>query len=73
MAYGKCSTLPILMRGRQATTRRKDKTEATDMEGLLGQDEAFIRTRVKAALQEVLEAEMGGGGWRRLPVSTISI
>ena len=39
-------------------TRRKGKTEATDVEGLLGQDEAFIRTIVKTALQEVLEAEM---------------
>jgi transposase-like protein len=28
------------------------------VEGLLGQDEAFIRTIVKTALQEVLEAEM---------------
>jgi transposase-like protein len=39
-------------------TKRKGKTEASDVEGLLGQDEAFIRTIVKTALQEVLEAEM---------------
>jgi transposase-like protein len=46
------------MRGKHTMTRRKGKTEATDVEGLLGQDEAFIRTIVKTALQEVLEAEM---------------
>jgi transposase-like protein len=39
-------------------TERKGKGEAIDVKALLTGDEAFIRTVVRAALQEVLEAEM---------------
>ncbi len=39
-------------------TERKGKAEGIDVKALLAQDEAFLRTVVKTALQEVLEAEM---------------
>jgi transposase-like protein len=39
-------------------TERKGKAEGIDVKALLAQDEAFLRTIVKTALQEVLEAEM---------------
>lgn len=39
-------------------TERKGKAEAIDVKALLAGDDAFIRTVVRAALQEVLEAEM---------------
>lgn len=39
-------------------TERKGKAEGIDVKALLARDEAFLRTVVKAALQEVLEAEM---------------
>ncbi len=40
-------------------TARKSKAETIDVKALLAGDEAFLRTVVRAALQEVLEAEMG--------------
>jgi transposase-like protein len=39
-------------------TERKGKAEGIDVKALLARDEAFLRTVVKTALQEVLEAEM---------------
>ena len=39
-------------------TERKVRTEAIDVKAALARDEAFIRLVVKAALQEMLEAEM---------------
>jgi putative transposase len=39
-------------------TERKGKTDVIDVKGLLSGDDVFIRTVVRAALQEVLEAEM---------------
>ena len=39
-------------------TERKGKTDIIHVKGLLSGDDAFIRTVVRAALQEVLEAEM---------------
>ena len=39
-------------------TERKGKAEGIDVKAVLARDEAFLRTVVKAALQEVLEAEM---------------
>jgi transposase-like protein len=39
-------------------TERKGKAEGIDVKAVLAKDEAFLRTVVKAALQEVLEAEM---------------
>ena len=39
-------------------TGRKGKADPIDVKGLLSGDDAFIRTVVRAALQEVLEAEM---------------
>src|SRR5512143_2508497 len=39
-------------------TERKGKTGTVDVKALLEGDDAFIRTVVRAALQEVLEAEM---------------
>ena len=39
-------------------TERKGKTEGIDVKALLAGDDAFPRTVVRAALQEVLEAEM---------------
>jgi putative transposase len=39
-------------------TEKKGKAEGIDVKGLLAGDDAFIRTVVRAALQEVLEAEM---------------
>ena len=39
-------------------TERKGKAEIIDVKALLGGDDAFNRTAVRAALQEVLEAEM---------------
>ena len=39
-------------------TERKGKTEVIDVKALLAGDDAFLRTVVRAALQEVLEAEM---------------
>lgn len=39
-------------------TERKGKAEGIDVKALLARDGAFLRTVVKAALQEVLEAEM---------------
>jgi transposase-like protein len=39
-------------------TERKGKAEGIDVKAVLAKDEAFLRTVVKTALQEVLEAEM---------------
>jgi putative transposase len=39
-------------------TERKVKSEGIDVKALLAGDDAFPRTVVRAALQEVLEAEM---------------
>lgn len=39
-------------------TERKDKAEGIDVKALLARDETFLRTVVKNAVQEVLEAEM---------------
>jgi transposase-like protein len=39
-------------------TERKSRPEGIDVKAVLAGDEAFIRTAVRAALQEVLEAEM---------------
>jgi transposase-like protein len=39
-------------------TEGKSKAEVIDAKAVLAGDEAFIRTVVRAALQEVLEAEM---------------
>ncbi len=39
-------------------TARKSKAESIDVKALLAGDEAFLRTVVRAALQEALEAEM---------------
>lgn len=44
--------------GKHTMTARKGKGEGIDTKALLTGDEAFIRTVVRAALQEVLEAEM---------------
>jgi transposase-like protein len=43
---------------KQTMTERKGKTDIIHVKGLLSGDDAFIRTVVRAALQEVLEAEM---------------
>jgi putative transposase len=52
-------------------TERKGKGESTDVKALLAGDDTFIRTVVRAALQEVLEAEMaeaiGAGKGERTP------
>ncbi len=42
---------------RHTVTVRKRKAEAVGVEALLARDAAFLRTIVKTALQEVLEAE----------------
>ena len=54
-------------------TERKVKSEASEVKGLSAGDEAFIRSVVRTALQEMLEAEMTealsvakGGGAARL-------
>ena len=39
-------------------TERKSRPEGIDVKAVLAGDEAFLRTVVRAALQEVLEAEM---------------
>ncbi|MGB8436169.1 MAG: IS256 family transposase [Burkholderiales bacterium] len=39
-------------------TERKGKADGIDVKALLTRDDAFIRTVVRAALQEILEAEM---------------
>jgi transposase-like protein len=39
-------------------TEKKGKAEGIDVKALLTGDEALLRTVVRAALQEVLEAEM---------------
>jgi putative transposase len=52
-------------------TERKGKSEGIGVKALLAGDDAFIRTVVRAALQEVLEAEMteavGAGKGERTP------
>jgi transposase-like protein len=52
-------------------TEKKGKAEGIDVKALLSGDDAFIRTVVRAALQEVLEAEMteavGAGKGERTP------
>jgi putative transposase len=52
-------------------TERKGKADIIDVKALLTGDDAFIRTVVRAALQEVLEAEMteavGAGKGERTP------
>src|SRR4051812_23519807 len=40
------------------TTKRQAKSGTIDVKALLAEDEEFLRTLVRAALQEVLEAEM---------------
>jgi transposase-like protein len=53
-------------------TEKKGKAEGIDVKALLAGDDAFIRTVVRAALQEVLEAEMseavGAGKGERTPL-----
>jgi proline dehydrogenase len=39
-------------------TEKKSRPEGLEVKAVLAGDEAFIRTVVRAALQEVLEAEM---------------
>src|SRR3954468_9079356 len=39
-------------------TKRQAKSGTIDVKALLAEDEEFLRTLVRAALQEVLEAEM---------------
>ena len=39
-------------------TEKKGKTEGIDVKALLAGDDTFIRSVVRTALQEVLEAEM---------------
>ena len=52
-------------------TERKSRPEGFDVKAVLAGDEAFLRTVVRAALQEVLEAEMteavGAGKGERTP------
>jgi hypothetical protein len=52
-------------------TEKKGRAEVIDVKGLLAGDDVFIRTVVRAALQEVLEAEMteamGAGKGERTP------
>jgi putative transposase len=52
-------------------TERKSRPEGIDVKAVLADDDAFIRTVVRAALQEVLEAEMteavGAGKGERTP------
>jgi putative transposase len=52
-------------------TERKGKAEVIDVKAVLAGDDAFLRTVVRAALQEVLEAEMteavGAGKGERTP------
>ena len=52
-------------------TEKKGKAEGIDVKALLTGDGAFLRTVVRAALQEVLEAEMteavGAGKGERTP------
>jgi putative transposase len=42
----------------QTMTKRQGKSETIDVKALLAEDEGFLRALVRAALQEVLEAEM---------------
>jgi putative transposase len=53
-------------------TEKKGGAEGIDVKALLAGDDAFIRTVVRAALQEVLEAEMseavGAGKGERTPL-----
>lgn len=44
--------------GNHTMTERKFKAEGMDVKALLTSDDAFIRTVVRTALQEILEAEM---------------
>jgi putative transposase len=39
-------------------TEKKSRPEVNDVKAVLAGDDAFIRSMVRAALQEVLEAEM---------------
>src|SRR5512135_3436087 len=52
-------------------TAKKGKADVVDVKAVLADDDAFIRTVVRAALQEVLEAEMteamGAGKGERTP------
>ena len=52
-------------------TEKKGKGEVVDVKALLAGDEEFVRTLMRAALQEVLEAEMteavGAGKGERTP------
>jgi hypothetical protein len=52
-------------------TEKKGKADVVDVKAVLADDDAFIRTVVRAALQEVLEAEMteamGAGEGERTP------
>jgi putative transposase len=52
-------------------TEKKSRRESIDVKAVLAGDDAFIRTVVRAALQEVLEAEMteavGAGKGERTP------
>ena len=44
--------------GKHTMTERKFKADGMDVKALLTSDDAFIRTVVRTALQEILEAEM---------------
>ena len=50
-------------------TEKKGKAGDIDVKALLAGDDAFIRTVVRAALQEVLEAEMTEPVPRRCPIT----
>src|SRR5512132_2763228 len=56
---------------RKHTMTEKSRSEIIDVKALLAGDDAFLRTVVRAALQEVLEAEMteavGAGKGERTP------
>jgi putative transposase len=49
----------------QTMTKRQGESGTIDVKALLAEDEEFLRALVRAALQEVLEAEDDGGARRR--------
>jgi transposase-like protein len=49
---------PDPLAGMQTMTKTQGKSGAIDVKALVAKDEEFLRALVRAALQEVLEAEM---------------
>jgi len=49
---------PILWRGCTPRPKRQGKSRTIDVKALEAKDEEFLRSLVRTALQEVLEAEM---------------